>query len=252
MAAPSPQALHTVEIRPPSARAETWNVLRAGALIVLATWIYIADTAGGASPSAAAGAATSAAAGRAAARDLMPYQRLFPSLDGAQQLMFRELREGLLEAENLRSATRRWPPPAALAGRGIPPFADVPASRRHTYRWELRQEGLYVNYLGVPADARAPAFLLLVQEPDPRAPADPAAPPPGAPDDEVHHRLADGTVLHVSIWMRAGGRFGAPAAPGLPVAAPVAAGAAAAPAAAVIMVPYAEGWTQLLAGGGQS
>src|ERR1700676_2194572 len=41
----SQPAVRTVEIAPPSARAETWNVLRAAALIVLATWIYIADTA---------------------------------------------------------------------------------------------------------------------------------------------------------------------------------------------------------------
>ena len=41
----SQPALRTVEIAPPSARAETWNVLRVAALIVLATWIYIADTA---------------------------------------------------------------------------------------------------------------------------------------------------------------------------------------------------------------
>ena len=53
----SQPAVRTVEIAPPSARAETWNVLRAAALIVLATWIYIADTAapagsgaGGAAP----------------------------------------------------------------------------------------------------------------------------------------------------------------------------------------------------------
>src|ERR1700720_517370 len=38
-------AVRNVDIAPPSARTETWNVLRAAALIVLATWIYIADTA---------------------------------------------------------------------------------------------------------------------------------------------------------------------------------------------------------------
>jgi hypothetical protein len=247
-ASPSSQVPRTVEIRPPSARAETWNVLRAGALIVLATWIYLADTArsgpvagGGGEPAGSvAGGGAGASMTSRAGRDLMPYQRLFQTLNSEGQLMFRELREGLLEAANARSAERRWPAPAALAARGIPPFAGTPGPHRPSYRWQLRQEGLYVNYLGEPAGGGAPAFLLLVQEPDPLAPADPAAPPPDAPDDEVHHRLADGTVLHVSIWMRASPGF-----------ARAAAGPDAAPAAAVIAVPYAEGWTQLLAGGGQ-
>jgi hypothetical protein len=38
-----------------------------------------------------------------------------------------------------------------------------------------------------------------VQEPDPLTSTD------TAPNDEEHHRLPDGTVLHVSIWMH---RFG--------------------------------------------
>jgi hypothetical protein len=285
-------AVRTVEIAPPSARAETWNVLRAAALIVLATWIYIADTAapagsglGGAAPGAAR--AVFRAAGRGgprgpggpgglgsiagdAARDLMPYQRLFRGLGGEDQRLFRELQEGLLEAENVRSSTRRWPAPGTLADRGVPPFADA-AGRggRRFYRWQLRQEGPIVNYLGVPADRRDPAFLLLVQEPDPGAPAQGS--PPGGPaggagpaqgsrgiagvagvagaqaTDEVHHRLADGTLLHVSVWRRE-----APAAP----AAAVGAGAAGPSAGAddpgrdpgVIAVPYARGWTQVLVG----
>ena len=200
----------------------------------------------------------------------MPYQRLFRGLGGEDQRLFRELQEGLLEAENVRSSTRRWPAPGTLAGRGVPPFADA-AGRggRRFYRWQLRQEGPIVNYLGVPADRRDPAFLLLVQEPDPGAPAQglpPGGPAGGAgPDqgpgaiaggagaagadaaqatDEVHHRLADGTLLHVSVWLRQ-----APAA---------AAGAGAAGPSAraddpgrdpgVIAVPYARGWTQLLVG----
>jgi hypothetical protein len=239
----SQPVVRTVEVAPPSARAETWNVLRVAALIVLATWIYLADSAagrraaggeGGAGPS---GAAAAAAGGGADARDLMPYQRLFRTLGGDDQRMFRELQEGLLEAENARSSTRRWPRPAALAAQGIPPFAPEPAARggRRSYRWELRQEGPYVNYLGTPADRRDPELLLLVQEPDPPAPpAGPAsaAGPPPQPTDEMHHRLADGTLLHVSTWMR-----GPAAAPG-----------AVEPAGGAIVEPYAKGWTQLLAG----
>lgn len=240
----APETLRTVEIRPPSARAETGNVLRAAALIVLATWIYLADTAGpwpaagspagSAAPDAARAGGAPPAAGDAAARDLMPYQRLFRTLDSAGQRSFRELQEGLLEAENARSHSGRWPPPAALAARGIPPFADAAGPRRGAYRWQLRQDGWIVNYLGTAAAQGDPALLLLIQEPDPSAPADPAAPAAGSPaaaTDEVHHRLADGAVLHVSIWMRTGR---------LPDSA--------AAAATVIAAPYNEGWTQLLVG----
>lgn len=327
----SQPAVRTVEIVPPSARAETWNVMRAAALIVLATWIYVADTAapsgsragaaagwpgeagapgeagvaggsrttGGAGDGAAGATASAVTVGAATAgwraamgaggrgggageaRDLMPYQRLFRGLGGDDQRLFRELQEGLLEAENVRSSTRRWPAPAALAARGIPPFADA-AGRggRRLYRWQLRQAGSIVNYLGLPADRRDPAFLLLVQEPDPGAPAEgwlprtPAGggvggPAQGAPPiagvagvagvsgvtgaagaagaqatDEVHHRLADGTLLHVSVWFRE-----------VPVAAR-GAGAAGPSGGAddpgrdpgVIAVPYARGWTQVLVG----
>jgi hypothetical protein len=261
----SQPAVRTVEIAPPSARAETWNVLRVAALIVLAAWIYIADTAAPTGSAATAGRLGGERdGGGGEARDLMPYQRLFRTLGGDDQRLFRELQEGLLEAENARSSTRRWPAPAALAEQGIPPFADA-AGRggRRSYRWQLRQEGPVVNYLGIPADRRDPELLLLVQEPDPQAPAAApfARPPAGAPSqggqpgalapplpaaqatDEAHHRLADGTLLHVSIWRRE--TRTAPAA-----------GAASAPAGAadfgretgVIAEPYARGWIQLLVG----
>jgi len=275
----SQPAVRTVEIAPPSARAETWNVLRAAALIVLATWIYIADTAAPAG-SGAEGAVPGAprtvigAGGRGDgrggddARDLMPYQRLFRGLGGEDQRLFRELQEGLLEAENVRSSTRRWPAPGTLAGRGVPPFADA-AGRggRRLYRWQLRQEGPIVNYLGVPADRRDPPALLLVQEPDPGAPAQ--GPPPGGPagggvgpaqgsgaiggvagaagaqaTDEVHHRLADGTLLHVSIWLREA----PPAAGGAGAAGPSAGADDPGRDPGVIAVPYARGWTQVLVG----
>jgi hypothetical protein len=280
-------AVRTVEIGPPSARAETWNVLRAGALIALVTWIYIADTtapagswagsrrgAGAAAESAAAAAMGAPAAAAAAtataaekrgveARDLLPYQRLFRTLEGEDQRLFRELQEGLLEAENVRSSARRWPAPAALAAQGIPPFADAPGrGGRRNYHWQLRQEGLIVNYLGMPADARDPAFLLLVQEPDPPAPAAGPAPPAGAAagapargaeaaasgvlaqaTDEVHHRLADGTLLHVSTWMRA-----APAPPAAPAMTPRGAVEAPRDDPGLVAEPYARGWVQLLIG----
>jgi hypothetical protein len=205
-----------VEVHAPSARAEAFGVVRVAALIAGAAWIYIANA--------------TAPAGREARVESSrpPYQKLFRELAGPDQRMFRALQEGLLEAENARAASGAWPPAAALAAQGIPPFAADPiAAARATgsYRWTLRREGLVVNYLGVPATAGRPAFLLLVQEPDPLAPPHPQV--IATPGDEEHHRLRDGTLLHVSIWLRAGGpsrRDG------------------------VIAVPPAEGWTQLVTG----
>jgi hypothetical protein len=74
----------------------------------------------------------------------------------------------------------------------------------------------------------ASAFLLLVQEPDPLAPVDTGAPASG--NDELHHRLPDGAILHVSIWMRKAGGAGE--------------------AGGAIATPYDRGWLQLLVGGG--
>jgi hypothetical protein len=141
---------------------------------------------------------------------------------GADQRTFRELQEGLLEAERVRGTTGRWPDATTLAGDGIPPFAADPTRRGVTYRWSTLQQGPTVNYVGVPTVASAPAWLLVVIEPDTGAPPDPS------PNDETHHRLADGTTLHVSIWQVPENRrtSGFTALP----------------------LPQNEGWTQLLVG----
>jgi hypothetical protein len=179
----------TMEIAPPSPRREAANVLRVAVVILLVTWIYLANTV---SPR------SGGTSGRTA---LVEYQKLFKDLDSRDQRMFRALHEGLLEAENLRSASGAWPAPAALAEQGIPPFAVDPIARRaggESYTWSLRHEGILLNYLGRPlgrpATAGQPAFLIYVQEPTP------GAPPDRAPNDEEHHRLTDGDVLHVSVW----------------------------------------------------
>ena len=119
-----------------------------------------------------------------------------------------------------------------------------------------------------PADRRDPACLLLVQEPDPGAPAEGslaggpaggAGPAQGAraitgaaavagaagaaATDEVHHRLADGTLLHVSVWLHE-----APAAGGSGAASPSVVADDPGRDPGVIAVPYARGWTQVLVG----
>jgi hypothetical protein len=201
------------EIRPPSVRAETLNVLKASAVIVLLVAAYLFRPAmfGGASEQAVSRPA-----------DLLPFQSLVGDAPGTDQRMFRELQEGLLEAERIRGATGRWPEAAVLANDGIPPFAADPTRKAATYRWSTLVQGTTVNYVGIPTTTAAPAWLLAIIEPESGMPPDPA------PNDETHHRLPDGTTLHVSIWQtpentRQSG-FSA------------------------LALPQNEGWTQLLVG----
>ncbi len=205
--------MQTVEIRPPSVRAETLNVLKAGAAIVVVVAAYLFRP-------AMMGGATAATGGRAS--DLLPFQQLVRDAPGVEQRTFRELQEGLLEAERARASTNRWPEASTLAAEGVPPFAPDPTRKDATYRWTTLNQGMTVNYLGVPSTPSAPAWLLVIIEPEPGAPPDPA------PNDETHHRLPDGTTLHVSIWTvpersRQSG-FNA------------------------VQLPQNEGWTQLLVG----
>jgi hypothetical protein len=134
--------------------------------------------------------------------------------------MFRELQVGLLEAETLRSTEGVWPDPRRLAADGIEPYAPNPAAKRSAYDWRLVRNGFFVNYLGLPRDPSAPAWLVFVQEPDP------AGPPELFQDDQDHHRLVDGSILHISIWNHPDG---------------------AAVPATFVQVPQAQGWVQLYA-----
>jgi hypothetical protein len=207
--APRPAAPYyeAMEITPPSARREAANVLRLAAVILLVTWVYLANTA---TPQAGA-------SGRS---NLVSFQKLFRDLGPNDQRMFRSLEEGLLEAENLRASSGAWPTPPALAEQGIPPFAVDPIVKEK-YTWSLHHERILVNYLGLPAAPDQPAYLILVQEPTP------GAPPDRAPNDEEHHRLPNGDVLHVSVWRHERGAK-------LPDT--------------LFGLPEADGWTQLLAG----
>ena len=210
MTAPPPEpSIRTVRIEPPSIRGETSAVLRAAAMILIGTWLYLAN-------------ASAPARGRVAAAPVTPpYQKLFADLPPQQQRMFRALHEGLIEAENVRSTSGAWPTPPTLADQGIPPFAADPITARERYTWTKRQDGNVINYIGIPATPAVPAFLLLVLEPAP------GAPPDLTPSDELHHRLANGDVLHVSVWIH-------PEAQKLKDD--------------LVVIPEAGGWTQLLAG----
>ena len=198
-----------VEIARLSARDELISVVRAAMAITAGVWLYLANNPFPAAP------------GGALQRNLLPFQAAIQSRPPDQQLMFRELQVSLLEAETRRSSTGTWPEASAMAEEGIEPFAVNPAVKRTAYRWRLLRDGLFTSYVGIPADPSAPAWLLLVQEPDPTAQPEPYV------DDEDHDRLLSGAILHVSIWNHAdGGKVSG---------------------ANVVRAPQAEGWIQLYA-----
>lgn len=206
--------IRTTEIRPPSLRAETLNVAKAAAAVVVIVAAYLfRPSFGEESP-----------AGRRSSSALLPYQKLVADSSTMQQRTFRELQEGLLEAERIRATTARWPDVAGLAAEGIPPFAADPTRKGPSYKWTSVRQDWATNYIGVPSDPSAPAWALVILEPAPGDPPDPA------PNDETHHRLANGTTLHVTIWTipeqtrRSG--------------------------FAALRLPQNEGWTQLMVGGG--
>lgn len=152
---------------------------------------------------------------------LLPFQMLMRDLVGADQKMFETLKQSLLDAEATRAATGRWPDgpalgslPVALAG------AESGAAATGAYQWHIQTQGVITHYVGRPSgDVAAPAWMIAIKEPEPGVPTD------TAPNDEEHHRLPDGTVLHVSIWTY---RFGAQVD------------------TAFAAQPEAAGWTQIL------
>jgi len=201
-----------------SARAELAGVLRVAMAVAIGSWIYIALT---------AGASQDATPGR---RNFLPFQTLVQDRSVTDQRIFRALQEGLLESEGRRGSeggfAGRWPDVATLAADGVPPFAFDPTMKSAPLTWDLLQSGTTVNYLGRPyAESPASAWLVLIQEPEPGVPPDQSF------EDEEHHRLANGEMLHVSIWTHGDG---------------------ARITRHIVRVPQAEGWTQLYAIGPSS
>jgi len=209
-------AVRIVHVERLSARAELLAVVRVAMAIAVIVWMFLASqfTSG------------NAPAGR---RNLLPFQKLIADRPSAEQRMFRELQEALIEAERARSTTGSWPDVPALTADGIPPFAADP-TRRDRYTWTRVQAGTIVNYRGVPIlnpqstirNPQSVAWLLFVQEPEPGVPPDQAF------EDEEHHRLTSGAMLHVSTWVHPNG---------------------ASLATRLVRLPQAEGWMQLYAVG---
>jgi len=183
----SAATFRTHEIRPPSGRAETWAVARAAFHILY--WSALLVSAQTYDPRRPADGAAIAGAPS-------PFERRFQDLDAADQRLFRSVQEGLAEAERRRSATGRWPTADELAREGVPPFTADPIDRAR-YAWTFERTGTAVNYVGTPAlDAGRETLVLLITEPDPGTPQDPLA-----LEDEVHHRLTEGTMIHATVWM---------------------------------------------------
>jgi hypothetical protein len=203
-------AVRHVEVQPLSARAELSHVVRFSMVILVGVWMFLATD-----------SATFRDAATTTNRHLLPFQVLIQNRPPIEQRMFRELQEGLLEAEARRGDRGAWPAVSSLAADGIPPFALDPTAKGGLYDWRLIAGGAFVNYLGLPQRPDAPAWLVLVQEPAPGAPPDPAR------EDEEHHRLISGEMLHVSTWVRSDARV----------------------ATRIIRAPQSEGWTQLYAVG---
>ena len=188
------ESIRTVELQPPSAADEISWVVMAAAFIVLCVIYAIAFETHDGGPGEGA-----------AARSLLPFQVLFRDLPSPEQRVFRQMQEGAVEAIRLRAERGAWPEVAALAAQGIPPFADdgIDPVRRE---WFFRRDGLVGNYVGRPTtDVDAPAFLLLVVEPDP---VTGERPPPPSVIDEEHKLLSDRVLLHVTYWKKRAGDVG--------------------------------------------
>ncbi len=134
---------------------------------------------------------------RAAAADaFLPFERRFSDLDAEGQRLVKNIREGLVEAEARRGKSSAWPTPDALAAAEIPPFARDPIDRAG-YTWRLAQAKDVVNYVGVPREGSGKeSFVVVITEPAPGTPPDPQV-----QEDEIHHRLATGSMIHVGTWM---------------------------------------------------
>jgi hypothetical protein len=162
--------------------------------LVISAETYAQRGAGAASAPTSEGSATSSlVAGTASSAS--PFERRFQDLPSADQRLFRALQEGVVEAERVRSTAGRWPGVEDLARAGVPPFARDPLDTAG-FSWLFVQTGLKVDYVGTPRPGSGrEAFFAVIVEPDPGDPVDPLA-----PVDEIHHRLGDGRMIHVTVW----------------------------------------------------
>lgn len=168
--------VRTVSVQPPSVQRET----RAVALALLQITVVCAIAIAAIRPSKADPAA-----------GLMADEIAFSRLDAEEQRLFRRALEGLAEVEDVRNAKGAWPTIEELSTRGVAPFAPDPIDRAG-YRWTLVRDRLVTNYIGIPSTAR-PTLVIAAVEPE-------AGLAEVTEVDETHHKLADGTMIHVGIY----------------------------------------------------
>lgn len=173
----------TVVVEGPSALREAGRVAKGAFHIVLWSAVFIfsrAEAAGDQVP-------------------IAPYEVRFADLETSEQRTFRAVQEGVGEAQRARERSGRWPTAASLAADAIPPFADDPLDRaERTWSSSADDAARLVNYVGVPAAGReGSTWIVIITEPDPAA----AALPPTDVTDDRHQSLADGTLVHIGVWL---------------------------------------------------
>ncbi|HEY4121886.1 MAG TPA: hypothetical protein VGM56_28665 [Byssovorax sp.] len=179
MSTTSDAAVDGERVEPPSVARESLGVVRLAFYVVFWSALVVLGR-----PSGGAAAGLSA------------FETPFADLDATDQRTYRELQEGLIEAEARRSRSGRWPTIAELAAAGVPPFAPDPIDQAG-YAWTRASTPTIVNYVGTPrVGSGRKVFVLVVTEPPPGTPVDPAQ-----VVDEIHHKLGDGTLIHVGTWL---------------------------------------------------
>lgn len=173
----SGQGVRTVSVQPPSLVRES----KAVGLALLQIAIVSAIAINASRPSKADPAS-----------GLQADEIAFAKLDADEQRLYRSSLEGLSELEDARNAKGAWPAIEELAARFVPPFAEDPLDR-FGYRWTMLRDKLVVNYIGIPRDDARPTLVIAAVEPEPGAAE-------VAEVDETHHKLADGTLIHVGIY----------------------------------------------------
>jgi hypothetical protein len=201
----------TVEIDPNPLAGETGNVLRA--LFHIGYWTCIVVGFQVHAP---------AASGDTSNNSAPAFVQRFADLDARDQRAFRAVQEGIGEAERRRARLGAWPKVEDLAADGIPPFAADPIDK-DPYTWTLRTSDGVANYVGTPVAGSTRRSMVVIFTEPPKG----STPDASTPVDEVHHRLTNGLLVHVGLFI----------GPGL-----------ANERAAVPSVDFGRGWQQILSG----
>ncbi len=130
---------------------------------------------------------------------LLPYQVSLTSLREREidWILVRELRLALEEICSFRAAEGNWPTPKQLTAEAIPPFGALYlVTGKVAYQWKTQQRAGVLTYLGRPSPSAELPLLLL------RFETAPSSHRPLSRTDRRHTRLADGTIVHDSLWLK--------------------------------------------------